>query len=74
MFNPTNVTKRSEYMRLLKENILFESGEVCGEYIYVDRYRQVDCPSYLPDNPALPLQDCLLNLSDGPALLNKDAE
>ena len=41
---------------------------------YVDRHRQVDCPSYLPDGPALPLQDCLLNLSDGPALLNKDAE
>jgi len=40
---------------------------------YVDRHRQVDCPTYLPDGPALPLEDCLLNLSDGPALLNEDA-
>ena len=40
---------------------------------YVDRHRQVDCPSYLPDGPALLDEDCLLNFSDGPALLNEDA-
>jgi len=44
--------------------VIFEVFAFCGRRTKTD---------FKDRGPALPLEDCLLNLSDGPALLNEDA-